>query len=225
MPQETEEKSMPQKTKEKSTAGHIALTIVGIVLCVIMIPILIINVTLIIRSYTNKDDVPKIGGYSPLIVLTGSMEPNIMSGDLIVVKQIEGNDVKVGDVIAFFDPDGNGTSILTHRVIEIIDEDGQLSFRTQGDANNAADNSPVSADKLVGVYKNVRLAGAGNVAMFMQTTAGLVVCVFVPLVLLIGWDLLRRRRYEKKNQQDTDALLAELEALKAANAEESNEED
>ena len=212
---------MPPKNKEKSSAPGKALTVVGIVLCVILIPILILNVTLIIKSYTNSDEVPKIGGYAPLIVLTGSMEPNIKSGDLIFVKQIDGSEVKVDDVIAFFDPDGNGSSILTHRVKEIYEENGKLYFRTKGDANNAMDRTAVSEDKLVGIYRDVRLAGMGNVAMFMQTTAGLIVCVFVPLVLLIGWDIFRRRRYEKQNQQDTSELLAELEALRAAKAAEA----
>ena len=215
---------MPQSNKEKTTVSHKILTAVGIILCIILIPILIINVTLIVKSYTNTEDVPTIGGYAPLIVLTGSMEPEIMSGDLIIVKQIDGKDVKEKDVIAFFDPDGNGTSILTHRVTEIFEEDGTLYFRTWGDANDTADRLPVSADKLVGIYVT-RIGGAGNVAMFMQTTAGLIICVVVPLILIIGWDIFRRKRYEKMNKQDTDALLAELEALKAAKAEEQQNSD
>lgn len=209
---------MPQNSKENATASNKVLTVVGIILCVILIPILIINVTLIIKSYTNEDEVPKIGGYAPLIVLTGSMEPNIKSGDLIFVKQIDANEIKVKDVIAFFDPDGNGSSILTHRVTEVYEENGTIFFRTMGDANNAEDRMAVSADKLVGIYTDVRIPGAGSVAMFMQSTAGLIVCVVVPLILLVGWDIFRRRRYEKRNQQDTTALLAELEALKAEKA-------
>ena len=212
------------QTKEKSTVSHKILTVIGIILCIILIPILVINVTLIIKSYTNTQEVPKIGGYAPLIVLTGSMEPDIMSGDLIIVKQIDGKDIKVDDVIAFFDPDGNGTSILTHKVIEVFEEEGTLYFRTKGVANDAADRLPVSADKLVGIYVT-RIGGAGNIAMFMQTAAGLIICVIVPLVLLIAWDVIRRKRYEKINKQDTDALLAELEALKAAKAEEQNSSD
>lgn len=215
---------MPQKNQEKSSAAHKVLNVVGVVLCVILIPILLVNITLIVKSYTNADEVPGIGGYSPLIVLTGSMEPEIMSGDLIIVKKIDGKDVKNKDVIAFTDPDGNGTSILTHRVIEVYEENGTIFFKTQGDANNTADRLPVSEEALVGVYVT-RVGGAGSVAMFMQTTAGLIVCVVVPLILLIGWDIFRRRRYEKKNQQDTDALLAELEALKAAKAAEQKDSD
>lgn len=212
------------KTREENTTSHKVLTVVGIVLCVILIPILIINVTLIIKSYTNPDDVPSIGGWSPFIVLTPSMEPNINSGDLIFSKAIDPSDVKINDVISFFDPDSrDGTAVLTHRVKDIITEaDGTLSFKTKGDANDAEDRLAVSEDKLVGIYR-FRIPGMGNVAMFMQTTAGLIVCVVIPLILLVGWDIFRRRRYESKNQQDTDALLAELAALKARQAAEQAE--
>lgn len=203
---------------EKSSVSNKVLTVVGVILCVVLIPILVINLTLIIKSYTNKDEVPKIGGYCPLIVLTGSMEPEISSGDLIICKQINGDDVKIGDVIAFFDPDSTGQAVLTHRVTEVVNEDGALKFRTKGDANNAEDKSLVPADDLVGIYRS-KLSGAGNVAMFMQTTAGLVVCVVLPLILLVVFDLIRRRRFEAQNAKDTAALMAELEALKAKQAE------
>ena len=96
-------KNNSQKT-ESAKSGKI-LSIIGIIICVILIPILFVNITLIVKSMTNQDEVPKSGGYCPLIVLTGSMEPEIMDGDLIIVKQIDGEDVAVGDVIAFFDPE------------------------------------------------------------------------------------------------------------------------
>ena len=50
------------KEKESTSTGHKILTTLGIVLCIILIPILIINCTLIIKSYTNKDEVPSVGG-------------------------------------------------------------------------------------------------------------------------------------------------------------------
>lgn len=214
---------MSKSNGEKSSVSHKVLTVIGVILCVILIPILIINVTLIVKSYTNKNEVPKIGGFCPLIVLTGSMEPEISSGDLIICKQIDGSKVQVGDVLAFFDPDSTGTAVLTHRVTQITEQDGALAFITKGDANNTEDRTPVPADNLVGQYQ-FKISGAGNVAMFMQTTAGLVVCVIVPLVLLVAYDVIRRRRFEAQNQKDTAALLAELEALKAQKAAEQNGE-
>ena len=54
--------------------------------------------------------------------------------------------------------------------------------------------------------------------MFMQTTTGLVVCVIIPIILLVGYDIIRRRMYDRKNKNDAEALLAELEALKAERA-------
>lgn len=204
------------KQKEPSTPLHKTLTIVGIVMCVILVPMLILNCTLILKSFINKDEVPTVGGYMPLIVLTDSMYPQIKSGDIIICRTVDAKDVKVGDVISFFDPVGNGTSIVTHQVIEVLTSDsGKLSFRTKGTNNNAEDRLPVPEDKLVGMYTDTRIGGAGNVALFMQTTAGLIVCVIVPCVLLIGYDAIRRRMYEKKNGNNVEALMAELEALRA----------
>lgn len=208
---------MDNNKEEKSPASHKVLTVIGMIICVILLPILIINITLIIKSYTNKDDVPKIGGYCPLIVLSGSMEPEINSGDLIICKQINADQIKVGDIISFFDPDSSGTAVLTHRVTEISEENGALSFRTKGDANNTEDRLAVPAGNLVGEYK-FSISGAGNAAMFMQTTAGLIVCVVVPLILLVAYDVIRRRRFEAQTQKDTAALLAELQELKAQKA-------
>ena len=200
-----------------SDLKHKILTVLGTVLCIILLPILLINITLIIKSYINADEVPNVGGYLPLIVLTDSMYPEIESGDLIICHTIEGDEVKEGDVIAFFDPAGNGTSIVTHRVTEVTTENGGRAFRTKGDANNVEDSLLVPEKNLVGIYKS-HIAGAGNVAMFMQTSTGLIVCVVLPLVLLVGYDVIRSKAYESKKQKDTDALLAELEALKAEKA-------
>lgn len=194
------------------------LSIIGTILCVILLPILIVNITLIIRSYTSPDKVPSIGGISPLIVLTDSMLPEISSGDLIIASHIAPEDVQVNDVIAFFDPASKNNSVVTHRVIEIVTEDGATKWRTRGDNNNAEDRMLVPAENLVGIYEGTRIAGAGNVAMFLQTTPGLILCVFCPMIALVGYDLIRRKRYEKAQQADTDALLAELQELRAKQA-------
>ncbi len=203
--------------KEKSNVKDKLLTAIGTIMCIILAPVLVINLTLIVKSYTNSDEVPSVAGYLPLIVLTDSMVPEIYSGDLIICHTIDAEDVKTGDVIAFFDPAGNGTSIVTHRVIEVINENGEIEFKTQGDNNNTEDRLPVPSDLLVGIYKT-RIAGLGNVAMFMQSSTGLIVCVVLPIVLLVAYDMIRRRLYEKKKDDDNAALLAELEALRAEKA-------
>ena len=210
--------------KEKTSAAHKALTIVGIILCVILVPILLINLTLIAKSYLSKDEVPNISGTTPLILLTDSMYPVIESGDLIICKGAEAEEIQVGDIIAFFDPAGNGTTIVTHRVIEVVEENGQLAWRTKGDNNNTEDRLPVTADKLVAVYEGTRIPGFGNVALFMQSTPGLIICVVCPILLLVGYDMLRRHLYGKANKKDTDQLMAELEELRCQKAEKEQQE-
>ncbi len=212
-----------ENMKEPSSTGHKIGTVVGIILCILLAPILIINITLIIRSFTNKDEVPSVGGIFPLIVLTDSMYPDIQSGDLIICRTEEPENIQVGDVIAFFDPAGNGTSIVTHSVIEITEADGQKAWITRGIANNTNDAMPVPADKLVGVYSR-RIPRLGHAVMFMQTTAGLIICVVCPILLLVGWDILRRRRYEKSKQADTEALMRELEELRAQKAKQEEDQ-
>ena len=197
------------------------LTILGTVLCIILVPILVINCTLIAKSYLNKDEVPSVGGYMPLIVLTDSMYPTIESGDLIICHTEDPENIVEGDIISFFDPAGNGTSIVTHRVLEVTSQDGELAFKTKGDGNNVEDQLLVPAKNLVSVYQS-RIPGAGNVAMFMQTTPGLIVCVVLPLCLLVGYDFVRRNKYEKSQKQDTEALLAELERLRAEKAQQED---
>lgn len=122
---------MKQENKnEKTSVTHKLASIIGVVLCVILLPILIINITLIVRSFMNQDEVPSVGGVFPLIVLTDSMYPDIQSGDLIICHTEEPENIREGDVIAFFDPAGSGTSIVTHSVVEVTQADGQTGSLT-----------------------------------------------------------------------------------------------
>lgn len=211
--------------KQNATASNKVLTIIGIVLCVILVPILIVNCTLLLKSFVNKDEVPDFGGVMPLIVLTDSMYPDIKSGDLIICKTVDVETIEVDDVISFYDPAGNGVSVVTHKVIEIVTEDGQLAFRTRGINNNTEDRLLVPADKVIAEYTGVRIPGAGNVAIFMQSTAGLIVCVVLPIVLFVGYDVIRRKMYEKNKGDDMEELKRELEALKAAAAQKETQKE
>ena len=203
------------KVKEKRSVKYKIWMIAGMILCLLMIPIVFINCTLIFRGYTNSEKVPGIGGIVPMIVLTDSMYPSIQSGDLILCHREDAEKVQVGDVIAFLDPDGSGKTVVTHRVVEITkDENDSLAWVTKGDANNTKDPTVVPAKNLVGVYQR-RFAKLGDFAMFMQTTQGMLLCVVCPILLLFLCDKIRRRVYENASKKETDALLAELELLRA----------
>ncbi|MBE6124116.1 MAG: signal peptidase I [Erysipelotrichaceae bacterium] len=200
---------METANKKKNIWG-----IIGVILtCLILVPILVVNLTLIVKSYTNKDEVPSIGKTVPMVVLTDSMYPKIDSGDLIFVKKTKANKIEVGDIISFYDPAGNGSSTLTHRVKEIETRDGKLYFTTKGDANNVEDAHKVSEDALIGIYKS-KINELGHVALFLSSTEGLIICIIVPLAIFLGFDLVRKSKIEKKNKEEKENLLLEIERLK-----------
>lgn len=206
------------ETKKEQSAANRVWTAIGAVLCILLLPILIINCTLLIKGYTGGGKVPTFGGYFPMIVLTDSMSGTFESGDMILCRSAQPEEVQVGDIICFYDPLGSGRTTVTHRVTQVTQApEGGIAWYTRGDANNTEDLALVRAQDLVGLYKT-RLPGLGNAALFMQSTPGLVLCVGVPVVLLLGWDLLRRRAYERQSKADTDALLAELQQLREEKA-------
>lgn len=87
-------------------------------------------------------------GYKFYNVLTGSMSPTINPGSLTIVKKMDSNEIKEGDIITF---KGSSTSNLTtHRVVEVIDKNNNIKFQTKGDANDVLDPMLVDEGLLVG---------------------------------------------------------------------------
>ncbi len=192
-----------------------ALSAVGYAVCAILALVFIINVTLIVKSYTNPDKVPDFMGYKPFIVLSGSMEPAIMAGDLIVTKIVDPELVQIGEVISFR---VESDVVVSHRVTEIQTEGG-LAFLTKGDANVGMDATRVLPESIEGRYI-WRGAGLGKLALFLQTPLGMMVFVVIPLCLFIIYDFLTRDRRRKGKSLREKELEAELAALKAAQDEE-----
>lgn len=117
-----------------------------------------ICLTIHISKNTKQGEPPTLFGYKFYTVLTGSMSPTMDRGSLLVVKETQPQDIKVEDVITF--GNNNNTSVTTHRVKEISNEDG-IKFTTQGDANNTVDPEKVDESLLVGkVVYHIPFLGA-----------------------------------------------------------------
>lgn len=87
--------------------------------------------------------VPRIGGATPYVVQTGSMRPDLPPGSLVVVRPVTGDDIAVGDVVTYQVASGEPV-FVTHRVVSVsYDGRGELSMRTQGDANAVPDQESV----------------------------------------------------------------------------------
>lgn len=200
-----------EETKKKKT-GWI-FTVVNIVLCVILIPVIIINVAVIVSSYIHPDEIPGIFGVKPVAVLSGSMEDTFMTGDLILVQKTDAAELREGDVICYL----SGGQAITHRIVGLEQgPDGKTAYVTKGDANNAEDREAVRPELVQGIWTGARLAGVGSFVLFLSSTTGMIVFIVCPIILLVIWDVIRRWRLDKKEKNRSEELEAELNALKAA---------
>ncbi len=162
---------------------HFSITnIIGILLCIILLPGFIIATSLFINSLIHRDIPPSCFGYTPLIVETGSMSPVFNENDVILIQNSD--DKKsfiVGDIICYH----SGDVYVTHRIKEVTtDDNGTTIYFTQGDANNALDNDPVYQNQILGVYKT-RFEGMGKTLLFIQTPTGMILCVMVPIFIVL----------------------------------------
>ena len=127
-----------------------------------------------------------VGGAESYVVLSGSMEPTISVGDVVVVDETEPSAVEEGDVITYVRSDAEKPT--THRVIEVIEQDGTLAFQTQGDANDEPDAEPVHESELQGTVI-LTLPYIGYVVSFANTPMGFVTLVVLPFTLLVATEL------------------------------------
>ena len=193
------------------------LNIAGIILIAMFLPIIVVNLTIVIKGWTNPEEIPMVFDTAPLIVISDSMTIDkkndtgaFNKGDLIFVKRVDPTTLKVGDIITYISNDKE-KSIITHRIVSIY-EDG--TFETKGDYSPGYDRDPVKHDQVVGVYTG-RIARAGDLALFFQKPVGVIVLLGVPLVAIIALDFFQKRKENDKVSSEKAELEAELAKLRA----------
>lgn len=149
-----------------------------ILFLVIILPFLIFNLTLIIKSKLYPDKIADFMGYKPFIVMSGSMETTINIGDLVIVKKVNSSSIHAGDIIAF----KNGNIVISHRVKEVINDSGTYKFKTKGDNNNVADDFIVSSDAIEGIFVN-KIPGLGSILLFLGKPIGLLMVILVIIIV------------------------------------------
>lgn len=125
-----------------------------------------------------------VGADHSYVVVSGSMEPTLSPGDVVLVEKVPPEAIAAGDVITY-ERDGTRT---THRVVEVVPRETGPHFRTQGDANEEVDSRLVSPAQLQGRVA-VSLPYIGYFLSFARTDVGIVVLVILPATLLIVSEL------------------------------------
>lgn len=123
----------------------------------------------------------------PLVVLSGSMEPALGTGDVSVVRSIAPLDARPGDIVTFRDP-GNADRLITHRVRTMQVQQDAVVFVTRGDSNNVSERWRVPANGEIGRVA-YRIPELGWVLMYARSKGLFVVLLGGALALLLVLEL------------------------------------
>ena len=162
---------------------------------------------------------PIAGNFKVMTVLSGSMEPTIKTGAVVVVKP--DSDYKIGDIITF-GPNTKTQSLVTHRINDIKIVDGVLVYITKGDANNASDTKEIQNKDIIGkVLFNVPYVGYA--VDFAKKPMGFALIIIVPAAVIVSdeirniWkEIIRLKSKKKDDEQDKEItkLKEEIDKFK-----------
>lgn len=150
----------------------------------LMCLVILINLYLGINKAVTHNPAPKFLGMTPLIILSGSMKPTIMPGDVVIIREQAPSRYELGDVATY----QAGDRTYTHR---IVGEAGG-SFILKGDSNNVADDT-VTADRFIGKVV-LRIPKIGVAILFFKTPPGMAVLLVLLVLVLYGEDIYQKIR-------------------------------
>lgn len=211
------------KDTKENKKSKIVFAVLKTIIIIMLIPIIFFNSVIIVDSILHKDEIPSFFGWKPFIVMSGSMQAELYAGDVAIIKEVDTEELKVGDIIAYQE---SKDFVVTHRVIdEVIDEEGQRKFVTKGDNNNEVDLKQVSMDQIEGKYID-KISKIGHLLLFIQTPIGTVISVSIPIGILLILHAIENKKnskYIKDEEEQKESLKQEIERLKKENEQLSKE--
>ena len=125
---------------------------------------------------------PITGNIKFMIVQSGSMEPEIKTGSIVMTKPA--SEYNVGDIITF-GPYSKTKAPTTHRIYAINEQNGQITYTTKGDRNNAPDAKAVSKNEIIGkvVFDAPYL---GYVVAFTRQPMGFILVLLIPAAIIVS---------------------------------------
>ncbi len=148
-----------------------------VVFILIMVNVLIMRV---------KGQTPNIFGYSLYIIVTPSMEPELKVGDIILSKKINDySDLELHDVVTYKGLEGSYKGkIITHQIIEIIEEEGHYSFITQGTKEGAPIDPKIDESQLISKML-FEIPLLGSIITFLSNRIVFFFVIIIPLAVML----------------------------------------
>ena len=176
--------------------------IINIIFGIFIFVIILYTTIFSIKKFIFKEDIPSIFGIKNFIVISGSMEPAIEVGDIVFIQKTD--DIRENDIIAF----KYKNSVITHRVKEVVDNNGNKAYLTKGDANSQVDDEMVLKKDVYGKSVFV-LKKVGNIVLFFRTPVGLMAITILFLISIA----ISTINFKKKVDKDDEYEKKRLEQL------------
>ena len=200
------EEYMPEESKVKTIANKVLniVLVIAIILAAVCTYVSFVS--------TSGNGVPSILGVRVFSIQTKSMYPTFESGDLIFDKAVkDSSELEIGDIITYWTVIDGQRVLNTHRIIQIYDGGGYLIFETQGDNNTVADALTVHESEIVGVYSGKKIAGAGKIFDYLQTSTGFLIVIVIPVAIFFLYHLIQFFRVLFEYNNIKNKLLYEQE--------------
>ncbi|MFC1653667.1 signal peptidase I [Patescibacteria group bacterium] len=149
---------------------------------------------------------PIPGNYKLYSVLSGSMEPALRKGSVVIVKPVDY--YNLNDIITMSIPNSKDT--VTHRITKVETVDNKTLFTTKGDANDVADLKPTEQENIVGRVM-FKIPLLGYPMSFTKTKEGLVILVIIPATIIVYSEILNIKKEIKKKIQYKKAVKTRKE--------------
>ncbi len=182
---------------EKSSRNLYKLgKILSVIICMIILLLILFNLTFMIEIYINPNKLPSFLGIKSLIIVSESMEPTIMTDDVIFIKNVSKEELKVGDIISFYE----GSYINTHRIVRIENQSGEEVYITKGDNNEKEDKLPVKFKNIEGKYI-FKLSGLGKVLEILKSKVTLIILLSFLVIIFYYEVRISKRRLKRKQER------------------------
>lgn len=197
-------------------ASKTANIIFNIVLWIIVIIAAFFSI--ITLASKSEAGVASVVGYTPMSVLTDSMKGEFSKGDLIVVHQTDPTELKEGDIISFWTVIENKKAINTHRIVQVLENNGMVQFITKGDVNPTEDDLIVSSGDIVGKYA-FKIPVIGSILQVLSSSIGFLLIIVLPLLIFFVWQLykliiliieMKKEAVREANESSRSQMEAEI---------------
>ena len=143
---------------------------------------------------------PITGNIKFMVVQSGSMEPAIKMGSIVMVKPVE--EYKIGDIITF-DLSASGIGYITHRIYDIKVVEGEVSYITKGDDNNAPDLREILRREITGKVL-LSIPYVGYAVDFAKKPLGFALIILIPATVIISDEV--KKIYGEIKKKKTDEI-------------------